>query len=110
MGLSRVVLLRDNLEAVADVLEHALAGDVDAQFAAGMIYAEGRGVDMDRVQAFYWLTQAIEQGDEEAGNLRLLVGADMSDEEYDRAVHLIEVARNVYIQHPAGPADSVVLH
>jgi len=111
MGLNRVVLLRDNLETVADVLEHALAGDVDAQFAAGMIYAEGRGVDVDLVQAFYWLTQAIEQGDEDAGNLRLMVGADMSDEEYDRAVHLIEVARHVYIQHPAGTADAeVVLH
>lgn len=111
MGLNRVVVLRDSLEAISDVLEHALAGDVDAQFAAGMIYAEGRGVDVDRVQAFYWLTQAIEQGDEDAGNFRLLVGADMSDQEYDRAVHLIEAARNGCMYQSALAGDTgVVLH
>ena len=97
MNPERLALLSDNPDAAANVLEHALAGDVDAQFVAGLIYAEGRGVEVDLVQAFYWLTQAVEQGDEDAGNLRLLVGAEMSDEEYDRAVYLVEVAQNARI-------------
>jgi len=94
MNRERLNLLPDKPEAAADVLEHALAGDVDAQFMAGLIYAEGRGVEIDLVQAFYWLTQAVEQGDEDAGSLRLAVGAEMSDEEYDRAIYLIKVAQN----------------
>ena len=51
MNLERLALVSDNPEAAADVLEHALSGDVDAQFAAGLIYAQGRGVEVDLVQA-----------------------------------------------------------
>ena len=110
MDLTHRELLSDSLESAASVLERALAGDVDAQFTAGLIYAEGRGVEVDLVQAFYWLTQAVEQGDEDAGNLRLLIGADMSDEEYDRAVHLIEVEKQARLVQKAPPGQTRVLH
>ncbi len=110
MNLERLALVSDNPEAAADVLEHALSGDVDAQFAAGLIYAQGRGVEVDLVQAFYWLTQAIEQGDEEAGNLRLLVGAEMSDEEYDRAVYLVEAAQHARALQESVTPETRTLH
>jgi len=41
-------------------------GDVLAQFALGMMYATGRGVDQDDVQAVKWLRLAAEQGHTEA--------------------------------------------
>jgi uncharacterized protein len=93
MDLSHLSLWRNDPQAAADVLEHALAGDTDAQFAAGLIYAEGRGVPVDLVQSFFWLTQAVEKGDTEAERLRNVVGSQMSEEEYQQAQRLLKAAR-----------------
>ncbi len=41
----------------------AEAGDRDAQFNIGILYAEGHGVPEDRARAVEWLTRAAEQGD-----------------------------------------------
>ena len=90
MDLSRLTLFRNDPQVAADVLEHALKGDMDAQFAAGLIYAEGRGVPLDLVQSFYWLSKAVEQGDADAKRLRVYVGTQMSDEEYAQARYLLD--------------------
>lgn len=96
--------------AIAMVLEMALAGDVDAQLAAGLIYAEGRGVETDLVQAFFWLSRAIDQGSEEAADLRELISAEMSDEDYDRAVHLIEAVQVSGFLQQGAPEDGEHMH
>jgi len=90
LDLSQLSLFRNDPEGAAEVLEHALQGNMDAQFAAGLIYAEGRGVPQDRVQSFYWLSKAVGQGDADAERLRAIVGMQMSDEEYQRARHLLD--------------------
>mgnify|MGYP001554150131 FL=1 len=52
-------LLRNDPEAAARWIAEAERGDMDAQYAAGLVYAEGRGVDPDLVQAYFWLTRAV---------------------------------------------------
>ena len=93
MDISRLSLWRNDPEGAAEVLEHALAGDMDAQFAAGLLYAQGRGVPLDLVQAFYWLTHAVEQGDTDAEQLRCRIGAQMSEDDYQQAQYLLRAAR-----------------
>lgn len=99
MDLSQFSLFRNDPQAAADVLEHALAGDVDAQFMAGLIYAEGRGVKIDLVQSFYWFSVAMEHGDRDAEHLRCVIGARMSEEEYQQAQRLLRAAKQ------AGPGE-----
>jgi TPR repeat protein len=89
LDLSRFSLFRNDPQAAAEVLEHALQGDVDAQFAAGLVYAEGRGVPVDLVQSFYWFSKAVAQGDADAKRLRVIIGSRMSEEEYQKARHLL---------------------
>jgi TPR repeat protein len=86
--LKHLILLRNDPEKVAIIREAALAGDVDAQYALGLVYAEGRGVPEDPAQAHYWLTLAVEQGDGDAELLRNILGARMSDEEHEAAKRL----------------------
>lgn len=104
MDLSHLSLLRNDPQAAADVLEHALAGDTDAQFAAGLIYAEGRGVPIDLVQSFFWLTQAVEKGDADAERLRNVVGSQMTEGEYQQALRLLQAAREAVRWHGDGVA------
>ncbi|MDJ0739424.1 MAG: sel1 repeat family protein [Gammaproteobacteria bacterium] len=91
--LTGLNLLRNDPEAAARLIAEAEQGDVDAQYAAGLIYAEGRGVDVDLVQAYFWLTRALDQGDSDAEILRQTVAAQMPDAEFDAARRLVEAAR-----------------
>jgi len=91
-------------EIAARVLAAALAGDRDAQFSAGLVYARGLGVGIDLVQSYYWLTQALEQGDADAERLRQHVALQMSDGEFEQARRLVRQAAN------AGAGVSGVLH
>ena len=86
--LKDLVLLRNDPSIVPVILEAAQNGEVDAQYALGLIYAEGRGVAIDLAQAHYWLTLAVEQGDCDAELLRNIVGCQMTDEEYAAAKRL----------------------
>jgi TPR repeat protein len=86
--LRDLVLLRNDPDKVAEIREAALAGDVDAQYALGLVYAEGRGVPEDPAQAHYWLTLAVERGDRDAVLLRNIVGSRMSEEEFEAARRL----------------------
>jgi TPR repeat protein len=61
---------------------------VDAFYALGLIYAEGRGVPIDLAQSHYWLSLAVDQGDKDADLLRNIVGSQMTDEEYAAAKRL----------------------
>lgn len=85
-------LLRNDPATAARLIAAAEEGDMDAQFAAGLIYAEGRGVAPDPVQAYYWLTRAVEQGDADAEKLRRHVAAGMTDPEFDAARRLVKLA------------------
>lgn len=85
-------LLRNDPQAAARLLAQAEDGDIDAQYAAGLIYAEGRGVAIDLVQSYFWLSKAIAQGDGDAELLRRQVAVQMSDAEFAAARRLIEAA------------------
>ena len=90
--LSVLGLLRNDPEAAARLIAEADRGDMDAQYAAGLIYAEGRGVEPDLVQAYFWLSLAIAQGDQDAEMLRRHVAKDMNDAEFEQARRLVRLA------------------
>lgn len=54
------------VKALPLYLQLAEQGNADAQFHAGLIYANGRGVSKDDKQAAVWLGKAAEQGHMEA--------------------------------------------
>lgn len=43
-------------------LEHAKAGEAEAQYEVGIMYLKGQGVDQDRDKAMYWLKAAADSG------------------------------------------------
>jgi TPR repeat protein len=86
--LKDLILLRNDPSKVALIREAADRGEVDALYALGLVYAEGRGVPIDLAQAHYWLSLAIAQGDGDAELLRNIVGSQMTDEEYATALRL----------------------
>lgn len=86
--LKDLILLRNDPSKVGVVREAAERGEVDALYAMGLIYAEGRGVEVDLAQAHYWLSLAIEQGDRDADMLRNVIGSQMTEEEYQAAKRL----------------------
>ena len=86
--LKDLILLRNDPSTVPRIRELAREGAVDAQYAMGLIYAEGRGVEVDLAQSHYWLSLAIAQGDSDADLLRNIVGSRMTDEEFAAAKRL----------------------
>jgi TPR repeat protein len=86
--LKHLILLRNDPSKVPIVRAAALRGEMDAQYAMGLIYAEGRGVPEDLAQAHYWLSLAIDQGDRDAELLRNIVGSRMTEEEFAAAKRL----------------------
>ena len=98
--LSGLGLYRNDPELAARLIAEADAGDMDAQYAAGLIYAEGRGVDQDIVQSYYWLTRALQQGDADAERLRYHVAAQMTEAEFSQARKLVRLASESGAQGP----------
>jgi len=88
--LSDLVLLRNDPEMAERLIAQAAEADRDAQYAAGLIYAEGRGVNQSDALAYFWLTLAIEQGDEDAELLRMVVLSNISQEEFDLGILLLD--------------------
>ncbi|MFO8024427.1 tetratricopeptide repeat protein [Thiohalophilus sp.] len=76
--LSRLVLYSNDSELVESIRKVAETGDIDAQYALGLIYAEGRGIEPDLVAAYRWLSRALEAGDKDAGDLRHIVLQQMN--------------------------------
>lgn len=99
--LKDLVLLRNDPSKVPRIQEAAERGEVDAQYAMGLVCAEGRGVPVDLALAHYWLSLAVEQGDRDAERLREVVGMQMTDEQYETAKRLR--AAGLHASHPAGP-------
>lgn len=90
VNLSVLSLLRNDPEVAAEMLSAAETGDVDAQYGMGLIYAEGRGVAVDLVKSYYWLSRAIKQGDRDATTLLQVVAVSMSQEQVDQARQLLD--------------------
>jgi len=98
VNLAALTLLRNDPVVADEFLQAATQGDVDAQYGMGLIYAEGRGVEQDAARSFYWLTRAIEQGDNGADVLRKVVAIGMTAEQTARAELLLQEDRLVRIQ------------
>ena len=92
--LRSLILLRNDPEEAAKLLRDAENGDMDAQYAAGLIFAEGRGVEQNDALSFFWLTLAYEQGDEDAKLLRTIVAANITQANYDDAITLLDKYRS----------------
>lgn len=86
--LKDLVLLRNDPSKVEAIRDAAARGEVDAFYAMGLVYAEGRGVSIDLAQAHYWLSLAVKRGDRDAELLRSAVGCQMTEEEYQAALRL----------------------
>ena len=90
VNLAALALLSNDPAVADEFLQAATQDDVDAQYGMGLIYAEGRGVEQDKVKSFYWLTRAIEQGDNGAAVLRKVVAAGMTEAQYQQALVLLQ--------------------
>lgn len=101
--LSGLNLLRNDPAVAARLIAEAEAGDMDAQYAAGLVYAEGRGVEPDLVQSYFWLTRAMQQGDVDAEKLRRYVASQMSESEFSEAKRLVRLAGQVASQSGVPP-------
>lgn len=101
VNLSALSLLRNDPDVAAEMLAAAQQGDINAQYGMGLIYAEGRGVALDEVRAYYWLSRAIEQGDRGAVTLLQVVASSMSREQVRQARQLLD-ARPAERQSRAG--------
>ena len=86
--LKNLILLRNDPSIIPEIREDAEAGDRDAQYALGLVYAEGRGIPEDPAQALYWLSLAVDQGDRDADLLRKIILSRMTDDEIDAAQRL----------------------
>jgi TPR repeat protein len=84
--LRQLILLRHDPELAAALRAEAMKGDHDAQYGLGLVYAEGRGVEQDEVEAYAWLSVAALDGDPDAEALREVVVLDMKSEEVRAAV------------------------
>ena len=102
--LSGLNLLRNDPGVAARLIAEAEAGDMDAQYAAGLVYAEGRGVEPDLVQSYFWLTRAVQQGDADAGKLRRYVASQMSEVEFSDAKRLVRLAGQAVLKAGVPPA------
>ena len=63
---SDAVAKRERGQALRRYVTEAKAGDAEAQFALGVAYETGQGVDQDYGEALGWYRQAAEQGHAEA--------------------------------------------
>ncbi len=65
---------RDPEQAIALYCKAAMAGDADARYRLGWIYANGRGTKRSDAFAAYFFQQAAEQGHLQSGNMLKLMG------------------------------------
>jgi hypothetical protein len=83
--LAELALYRNDPELARNLEESALQGDRNAQYALGLIFAEGRGVRYNPVESYAWLTVAALQGDTDALELRCVVAEVMSPDAIEEA-------------------------
>jgi peptidoglycan hydrolase-like protein with peptidoglycan-binding domain len=71
--------------AYQEFSQSADAGNSLAQFMMGRLYAEGRGVNEDKVKAYMWFDLSASNGNTRAIARRDAIGAQLSSDEIDRA-------------------------
>lgn len=71
-------VVRDPIHALALYCESARLGDVEAQFNAGWMYANGRGIARDDASAAYFFKLAADQGHVQALHMLGLVGQEQA--------------------------------
>ena len=99
--LAELSLYRNDPELARAIEESALQGDKNAQYALGLIYAEGRGVQYNPVESYAWLTAAALQGDNDALLLRSMIAGIMSEDSIEEA----EERAGILMMHEDGFAD-----
>jgi TPR repeat protein len=87
--LSKLQLWSSDPETAEEVRAFAEEGNRHAQYAMGLIYAEGRGVKQNNQQAYVWLSRAGQQGDEDARLLCDFVKLSMTSNEIQNAEKLL---------------------
>ena len=78
-------------EDIADVRARAEQGDASAQFNLGVMYARGRGVPQDYVQAHKWVNLAASRAtsdDRKSTKTRDAIAAQMTPEQVAEAQRL----------------------
>jgi TPR repeat protein len=88
--LSDLTLWRNDPIHAERVRKEAEAGNIDAQYALGLMYAEGRGLKQDEIQAYLWLSRAVQQGDQDAVTLRYVLLSQMDAGLIEAAVRQFE--------------------
>jgi len=83
--LKDLVLWRNDPESAKEIQKLAHSGNTDAQYALGLIYAEGRGLKQDEIKSYYWLLHAKQAGYPDAETLLQIVMQSMSLEEINYA-------------------------
>lgn len=71
------------------LLPEAQGGGPNAQFALGLLYQGGKGVEKDHVQAYMWYTLAEEKGHKLAPKNKMEIAGEMTPEEIQRALELV---------------------
>jgi len=99
--LAELAQYRNDPEFARAIEENALQGDKNAQYALGLIYAEGRGVQYNPVESYAWLTAAALQGDKDALLLRSMIAGIMSEDSIEEA----EERAGILMMHEDGFAD-----
>jgi TPR repeat protein len=57
---------QDDVAAANWLRRSARQGNSEAQYALGLVYAEGRGVAKDQQQSLYWMNEAARNGSKRA--------------------------------------------
>lgn len=98
----------DHAAAAREVRTPAEAGDADAQFLLGDLYAHGHGVPQDFVQAHLWYNLAASAGIGVAAGARDQLAARMSAAQVTEAQALARAWRPGGVVVAAGPAPAAV--
>jgi TPR repeat protein len=99
---------RDPVRAAKLYCDGARAGDPEAQFSLGWMYANGRGLERDDARAAYFFNLAAKQGHPQSQKMQRFVGDPASDTpECMRGVFPADDAQDVMI--PSSEAQKRVL-
>jgi len=97
--LQDLVLWRNDPTSAKEIKALARSGNPDAQYALGLVYAEGRGLKQDQIKSYYWLLHAKQSGYPDAETLLQIVMQSMTLEEikdadalFNRQSHYREIS------------------
>ena len=100
--LQELVLFQHDPKLVDEIALYAYAGDLHAQYALGLVYAEGRGIDEDLVKSFAWLSVAVTEGDSDAQSLRYIVSERMNDAQLAQVdAMILQITKKINENHYA---------